>query len=948
MEELFRFAVVRPVTKSTPNIIPLTMGPLDPTTGRPTISPFLTAITQLVASLSANGGFSKGSWGRLLPTAVSFVVKQGSGIVADATWMNLTGLVQALQALAVGPTPAAAIDATAIQQVFAQYPTLAAQGIWNYQSSLTDLFVALMIVRQNGPSAFAGQSQDQAVLLCSRPTLPEIAQLIAAGNIVANGPAALAPPAGLTAEASQTVFAASLKTALTATINIPTSIIPAVPRPTLGVGFRELHVVRQNIRRYEAAEIGQIENILQGESRSHTQRHDLSTETDTTITESTTTVTDKELTTTDHTDIKNETQSQVNSATKIDAGVHAQYSGPSFKLQADLNVSYAHSDDETKQYSADTAKDITQKAASTVTQVVSRTQETKIIESFRETEKHSFDNSKGAKNISGIYQWINKVYLSQVFNLGRHMLIDITVPEPAANLIALATSTPVLDPPPIQPHPLGTIKMSGGAPVKDPYGRLQLDMPLNPLDLSPNALTPLKDPNPNFYGTWVAYYGATGVTPPPVAPLTFSKSEIFAYKDDDNKELADQIEVADGYGATIVNVSISALRNDNPGKPLADNVYVEIAIGGTTLHMPWPGSSQSSPLTGKGVLDPPATGDVNFTIYGRNISQMSVDITLVCYPMNVLLDQWRLQTYEKIVSAYTNLQQTYDAAMAARKMETQTVGPLGSDDTDQNRLIERLELKRSCIAIFDNDNSTVAGNEALFNYSPPPGQQPDPPVATNPVLPEPVLDTSQSLGARVRWFEQAFEWENMAYVNYPYFWGRRSRWVSDLNISNVDPLFVQFLKAGYARVVVPVRLGFAAAVHHYLCRGQPWLGGDLPPVGDDRQNPLYLDIAEEIKNDTGGGYSGEIETPIGDPWEYTLPTTLMLLKDDATLPEWHRVSPPEDASDPAYASNAPDGPWTWQPGPPPATAASDSIASPNTHIKRPKRALKSTKRRKST
>jgi len=168
----------------------------------------------------------------------------------------------------------------------------------------------------------------------------------------------------------------------------------------------------------------------------------------------------------------------------------------------------------------------------------------------------------------------------------------------------------------------------------------------------------------------------------------------------------------------------------------------------------------------------------------------------------------------------------------------------------------------------------------------------------------------------VRWFEQAFEWEHMRYLFYPYYWGRRSTWVDKLNLKNDDPLFLQFLQAGYARVLVPVRNGFEHAVNFYLHTGKPWMGQGLPTIGDKTQNPLYLDIAEEIKIQSGALGNDETETPVGAPWEVRLPTILIKLekedpqaKKDDTLPEWNR--------DP-YSSDEPTGTWTWRDGPPKA------------------------------
>jgi len=182
---------------------------------------------------------------------------------------------------------------------------------------------------------------------------------------------------------------------------------------------------------------------------------------------------------------------------------------------------------------------------------------------------------------------------------------------------------------------------------------------------------------------------------------------------------------------------------------------------------------------------------------------------------------------------------------------------------------------------------------------------------------------AEALGRRVRWYEQAFEWENIAYICYPYFWGRRSKWQDGLNLKLQydDPLFLNFLRAGYARVVVPVRHGFEAQVHCYLHIGRPWLGGELPLLGDMTQNTLYLDIAEEIKAKTGGEETGDLDEPIGDPWEYRLPTTLIKLRKESEqqdpLPSWVRVAP-DFKLDPAnYATDPPIGSWTWEEENPP-------------------------------
>ena len=317
--------------------------------------------------------------------------------------------------------------------------------------------------------------------------------------------------------------------------------------------------------------------------------------------------------------------------------------------------------------------------------------------------------------------------------------------------------------------------------------------------------------------------------------------------------------------------------------------------------------------------DPRAGSDIAVTVTAAWVEHLGVSITVVCEGTSAFA-AWQMATFDQIVAAWQKQQDDYLAALDAFNQELEAAGeqqePFGGGSPDANRLIERTELKRQCIAIMDNSNATVAGLDGAVVDStdrfPQEEHSPD-----KPVLPEPVLALSQTLGATVRWFEQAFEWENVAYVSYPYFWGRRSTWVDRLRLANDDPLFVSFLQAGYARVVLPVRLGFECAVQVYLCTGLPWLGaGDVPPVGDTTQNSLYLDVAEEIKALTGGGSAREVETPVGDPWEYALPTTLIKLRKDDSLPEWHRVGADGVEDEKGFPSNAPAGPWSWKDGAP--------------------------------
>ena len=94
-------------------------------------------------------------------------------------------------------------------------------------------------------------------------------------------------------------------------------------------------------------------------------------------------------------------------------------------------------------------------------------------------------------------------------------------------------------------------------------------------------------------------------------------------------------------------------------------------------------------------------------------------------------------------------------------------------------------------------------------------------------------------GPIIQFFEQAFEWEQMTYFFYPYFWGRKKNWPTTVNLSDPDPLFQQFLTAGAARVVVPVPIAYVDDVlyllqnpHHATkLKDKVWGGGPTPIIG---------------------------------------------------------------------------------------------------------------------
>jgi hypothetical protein len=149
-------------------------------------------------------------------------------------------------------------------------------------------------------------------------------------------------------------------------------------------------------------------------------------------------------------------------------------------------------------------------------------------------------------------------------------------------------------------------------------------------------------------------------------------------------------------------------------------------------------------------------------------------------------------------------------------------------------------------------------------------------------------------GSIVQFFEQLFEWRLMTYSFYPYFWGRKCNWDTIYQLDDADPLFLQFLQAGYARVVVPVREKYDSAALRYLADGAIWGGGTAPGV----DSPMYVAMENELKEPVG------TVDPDVEPWPIRVPTTLTVLQCESGCVDGHGLPCP--CEDEAHNGNGDD------------------------------------------
>ncbi|MGW9589938.1 hypothetical protein ACWHLZ_06420 [Streptomyces chartreusis] len=367
--------------------------------------------------------------------------------------------------------------------------------------------------------------------------------------------------------------------------------------------------------------------------------------------------------------------------------------------------------------------------------------------------------------------------------------------------------------------------------------------PANKLDIrKPEDLGLLSHSDVQYwnFGNYVRAYNVQGITPPPphwkVMTAAFEQSGM--QDNQTSSKASKDLIVPDGYVARSWGYNYSGWVGSN-------KLF--------TIHV------------GLEENDPNGTYDLNgedsvvpISIVTHDVRAYAVNVEVFCERTDRAYKIWQIQTFEKIVAAYEAARAAYEDKVKAAEVARGIV--IEGRNPGINLQIIRNELKKQSITLFTGEDYSSFDS-----------------VSGTP----PTVDLNEAADeARfIQFFEQAFEWEQMTYLFYPYFWSRPSTWNKRLAFNDQDPHFNQFLQAGAARVVVPVRNAYNDALLHYVETGALWNGG-TPPHLDD---PMFVSIVEELKARTD---DLEGATPEGDPWKVVVPTTLVYLQADAALPDY--------------------------------------------------------------
>lgn len=635
------------------------------------------------------------------------------------------------------------------------------------------------------------------------------------------------------------------------------------PAELRAVGVADLLVVKQQIKRYEAGEIAHIENVLAGEGKVRTHRQLNRTEEVISTIKEQEREKETELQTTERFELNRETSLTQQTDQKIGFGLSlsGKY-GPTVEFDSKLDISNQTTEESALKSSVTYAKDVVERSKERIVERVREERRVTILREVEEVNEHRLTNETG-EHIAGIYQFVDKVYESQVFNYGLRQMFDFMIPEPASYLWHLE-------------------KM----PQPDP------ELPIPPIRLEVEAPDARHIDEGNYLRLG-ARYGAKGLKAPP--PIFLFKSASVAQgtgneSEEEQPRSRNQIEVAipRGYRPVWSFITVMGTTDEFPlfsfsvGNehsvwiPAADE-RIDVSSGNLRIYRP--NASLGTFFHSDGGLY--ADDDKLYIhIFANETANYSVHAKVTFQRNSEALREWSTSTYDTIAEAYSNVllryQQEVETLKQRKEAEKGLAFEFGNPPSVNERII-KTEVKKHCLAFIRNEHAGLLSTDHTA------GGTLYPPLFN--------IADAKADGAFVRFFEHAFEWDQIQYVFYPYFWARPGGWADRFQARNMDPELEEFLKAGYARVVVPVHVGFEAAVSYFMQTGKVWNDEGEPPI----DHPLYKPIVDEIKERTGADLG---EVPVGDPWETRLPTTAVLVRQGHTLPEWERVSPDE---------------WQWRP-----------------------------------
>ncbi len=576
-------------------------------------------------------------------------------------------------------------------------------------------------------------------------------------------------------------------------------------------GVGDLLLVKQDLKAYELGDFAHVENVMMGEAREREHRR-LNVREETTIFETEREKqTDRDLQTTDRNEMLNESSSAVKSHFGLESGTEIS---ASYGPVAKMSASL--------KVGFSTDLEVTQKKAVKSSREATEKITEKLREKVREERKVRVLEETEEKNKHKFDNTVEpKGHIRGIYRW-LNKVYDAQVYNYGQRMMVEF----------IVPEPAAFFLWAVIEGAGDDVGIPKPEPP--EFDGKPLQARNLTAGN---YQRYLADYGVAGAKPYPAAArfLSWFTSKDETDQENGNVQRASKLSIPEGYKAARATVEAHGVYT-------VDDPVIFFLVGGHEVADGWAN------------ITPQVAGEISVGLFTFGFTSFVGTVDIECVRTNHAVEQWQLDTFDAIMEAYHRQKTAYEDKLA--QLEIQKGPQIFGRNPLENQRIAYDELKKLMIMLFTGQPS----------------------IHTNMVTgEEPVLHLKNTfhVAPQIRFFENAFEWTNMTWVLYPYFWGRKAGWNDSLRISDADPDFAAFLRAGAARVQVPVRPGFEKAVAYFAKTRKIWNGNDAPMIGDD----LYVAIIDEITEKLGKLDENTPYDPVSKPWEVIVPTTLVMVQD---------------------------------------------------------------------
>ncbi|MDX2849226.1 hypothetical protein PV342_12305 [Streptomyces sp. PA03-3a] len=685
------------------------------------------------------------------------------------------------------------------------------------------------------------------------------------------------------------------------------------------IGVGDLKIVRQKLVAYLPGEISHIHNVMKGESRGRNHRRKERTEELFQLTGSRTEDGTTENQTTDRFELKSEADTVIKTMLNVNANANVTTSGKIFTQRVTASAgggfAYNRSSENHIKTAQNFARDVVTKAVERVeTKTTSTRSTTKLFETV-EHNRQEFENEEG-EHISGIYRWLDKKYEAQVYNYGRRTMYEFAIPEPAAlwvtgRLLGFEAELDVPQPPREPQEKRLDLGFGASDITVEKYRELAKVYDLSGLPIPAETMT-------------VALTGDAGNG-------YISGNSVSLQNDWHAVTKTCEVRGIIGYDLERVwvegHIDYNGQDNANRFTVTVNGVSCKVL---DHVHEYWylPEKFEGNLPAPEGGPLPLTSETISFAFGFRRVGNYGLIASARLRLGSAGREAWQQKVYEvvanvereRVTQVNKEARLAYEAELSTYRNRLSELAGLrlvdliqGSSDATNRALMDE-EIKRACISAitceFDTDQSddllpkTPAMDELQVDLDvtrfevhdalirptdEEQGQNDDGKpkrttagFVTSPLptrLPAANLANTRTNAFLVQFIEQAFEWERISYLFYPYYWAQRKHWLSLMSrVDGLDPTFSAFLRAGMARVLLSVTPGYECAVHHYLLTRQPWQGACEPPVIDDNLFvPLFEEVREQSVDDRDGG------VPEGEPWTFIVPTTLVYLHASTTL-----------------------------------------------------------------